>query len=212
MRTHSWALRLGPTRLGFVFARSPRQVTREQVAEIVPRLPAQIEKIGVFVDAAFEEIEAVVSAGNLTGVQLQFAASPKLRSQLRDKFGPDLRILQTLHFNPGIVAQAASLASDRNIDALLIDSRTSTAVGGTGITFDWTAAATLLGDPDHHHTLVAAGGLNPDNVSEAIAMLRPWGVDVVSGVESSPGCKDPAKVRAFVALSRAASLRNKRAS
>jgi phosphoribosylanthranilate isomerase len=205
------AAEAGADAVGFVFAPSPRQVTREQVAEIVPRLPARGEKIGVFVDATFEEIEAIVSACNLTGVQLQFQSKSGIRSQLRDKFGLKLRILQTLHFGPGIVAQADSLASDSNIDGLLVDSRTPTAVGGTGIAFDWDAAAsTLFGNPNFPHKLVAAGGLTPDNVSEAIARLGPWGVDVVSGVESSPGRKDPAKVRAFVAQARAASHKNKR--
>jgi phosphoribosylanthranilate isomerase len=199
------AVEAGADALGFVFAPSPRQVTPEHVAEIVAKLPAAIEKIGVFVDASFEEMEAIVRGCNLTGVQLQFAANPDVRTQLRETFGASLRILQTLHFNPAIAAQAASLASDRNIDALLVDSRTATAVGGTGVAFDWkTAAATLFGDRRSAHRLVAAGGLTPDNVSEAIATLRPWGVDVVSGVESSPGHKDPAKVRAFVANARAA--------
>jgi phosphoribosylanthranilate isomerase len=199
------AVEAGADALGFVFAPSPRQVTPEHVAEIVAKLPAAIEKIGVFVDASFEEMEAIVRGCNLTGVQLQFAANPDVRTQLRETFGASLRILQTLHFNPAIAAQAASLASDRNIDALLVDSRTATAVGGTGVAFHWkTAAATLFGDRYGAHKLVAAGGLTPDNVSEAIATLRPWGVDVVSGVESSPGHKDPAKVRAFVANARAA--------
>jgi phosphoribosylanthranilate isomerase len=130
---------------------------------------------------------------------------------LRRKFGPNLRILQTLHFGTAIAAEAASLASDRNIDALLVDSRTATAPGGTGIAYDWNAAAsTLFGNPDSPHKLVAAGGLTPENVSEAIATLRPWGVDVVSGVESSLGHKDPEKVRAFVANARTASVKNKR--
>ncbi len=197
--------------VGFVFAPSPRRVTREQAAKIVPNLPASIEKIGVFVDATFEEIEAIVRAANLTGVQLQFAASPEIPSQLRNKFGPALRILQTLHFSAAIAAQAASLASDKNIDALLIDSRTATAVGGTGVAFNWkTAAAGLFGNRPSPHNLVAAGGLTPGNVTEAIATLNPWGVDVVSGVESAPGHKDLAKVRAFVANARAASGKNAR--
>jgi phosphoribosylanthranilate isomerase len=205
------AAEAGADALGFVFAPSPRHVTPEQAAKIVPNLPSTIEKIGVFVDATFEDIAAVVNACNLTGVQLQFESNPDIRSQLRHKFGPNLRILQTLHFSPAIAAQAASLASDRNIDALLVDSRTATAPGGTGITYDWNAAAsTLFGNPDSPHKLVAAGGLTPANVSEAIATLRPWGVDVVSGVESSLGHKDPEKVRAFVANARTASVKNKR--
>jgi phosphoribosylanthranilate isomerase len=121
--------------------------------------------------------------------------------------------VQTLHFNLAIAAQAASLASDQNIDALLVDSRTAATIGGTGITFDWNAAASMLfGNPSFPHKLVAAGGLTPENVSEAIATLKPWGLDVVTGVESAPGQKDPAKVRAFVANARTASANLKPAT
>lgn len=205
------AVEAGADALGFVFAPSPRHVTREQVAEMVAKLPVAIEKIGVFVDASWEEIDGIVRACNLTGVQLQFAAKPEVRAQLRAGFGASLRILQTLHFNKDIAAQADSLASDRNIDALLVDSRTATAVGGTGVAFDWeAAAATVFGDRRGAHRLVAAGGLSPENVAEAIATLRPWGVDVVSGVESSVGRKDAARVRAFVANARNASAGNAR--
>ena len=202
----------GADALGFVFAPSARRVTPEQVARIVLNLPVTVEKIGVFVDATFAEIEATVSACKLTGVQLQFAADPAIRSQLRDTFGPSLRILQTLHFSAAIAAQAASLASDMNIDALLVDSRTATAPGGTGNVFDWNAATSLFGDLKYPHKLVVAGGLSPDNVSEAIAVLKPWGVDVVSGVESAPGQKDPLKVRSFVANARAAFAKSERGS
>ena len=203
----------GANALGFVFAPSPRRVTREEVARIAPQLPCAIEKIGVFVDATFEEIEAVVSACNLTGVQLQFAASPETRFRLRNRFGPSLRILQTVHFSPAIAAQADSFASETNIDALLVDSRTAAAVGGTGIAFDWNVAASMLfGNPQFPHKLVAAGGLTPENVSGAIAVLRPWGVDVVTGVESAPGHKDATKVRAFVERARTASALSERKS
>ena len=98
----------------------------------------------------------------------------------------------------------AAIARDANIDALLVDSRTATAVGGTGVAFDWNAARGLIFDADGPMKFIAAGGLTPENVAEAIATLRPWGVDVVSGVEAAPGRKDPVKVRAFVARARAA--------
>jgi phosphoribosylanthranilate isomerase len=95
-----------------------------------------------------------------------------------------------------------AVSQDSNIDAALIDSRTATAVGGTGIAFDWKAASTTIFNGQRPLKLVAAGGLNPANVLEAIAVLNPWGVDVASGVELSPGHKDPAKVHAFVAKAR----------
>ncbi len=197
------AAEAGADAVGFVFAPSSRRVTAEQVAEIVPNLPVTLEKIGVFVDAAFEEIAATVKKVRLTGVQLHFGSAPELTAQLRARFGARLRILGVVHFDAAAGEHAAALARDANIDALLVDSRTAAAVGGTGLTYDWSLAAkTLFQSKEGRRPLVAAGGLNPENVAEAIAILRPWGVDVVSGVEAAPGRKDAAKVRAFIAATR----------
>jgi phosphoribosylanthranilate isomerase len=198
------AAEAGADALGFVFAPSPRQVTPEQVAAIVPNLPAKVEKIGVFVDALFEEIETAVRVSSLTGVQLHFNAAPNLPARLRERFGPELRILRVVHFSEESVGEAEAILSDPHVHAILVDSRTATAVGGTGTTFDWLTASKSLFQNAYvqERRLVAAGGLHPDNVAEAIATLRPWGVDVVSGVEAAPGRKDPAKVRAFIAQSR----------
>jgi phosphoribosylanthranilate isomerase len=101
-------------------------------------------------------------------------------------------------------AQLARHARNPNIDAVLVDSRTGSAVGGTGVAFDWAAARSALFKEAKDLKIIAAGGLNPKNVAEAIATLRPWGVDAVSGVEAAPGRKDPDKVRAFVGNARAA--------
>lgn len=220
----------GTDAVGFVFAPSPRRVTAAQVAAIVPHLPPTLEKIGVFVDAPFEEIESTVRACALTGVQLHFAAAPDLPARLRASFGPALRIIRVIHFDtvpaaeelvravgrdfsPGIknAELGGALAPeacflDPNVDAILVDSRTALAVGGTGQSFDWALAAkTLFQNAEvRKHRLIAAGGLTQANVAQAIATLRPWGVDVVSGVEAAPGRKDLAKVRAFIANARAA--------
>jgi phosphoribosylanthranilate isomerase len=196
------AAEAGADAVGFVLAPSPRRVTPEQVATIVPHLPASLEKIGVFVDASFDEIASTVKACALTGVQLHFDVSPELPAQLRTRFGPALRILRVVHFNGADTAGALGLHRDPDIDAVLVDSLTAKAVGGTGVAFDWAAAKTLFQNAKQRK-LIAAGGLAPHNVAEAIATLRPWGVDVVSGVESAPGRKDPAKVRAFIANARA---------
>jgi len=90
------------------------------------------------------------------------------------------------------------------VDAVLVDSRTRAAVGGTGMAFDWHSAARALRESGTEGKVIAAGGLNPANVAAAIVTLRPWGVDVVSGVEASPGRKHPEKLREFVARARAA--------
>lgn len=198
------AVDAGADAVGFVFAPSPRRVTAEQVAAIAPHLPCSVGKIGVFVDAAFEEIEAAVRSCELTGVQLHSDAGPDLATQLRARFGTGLRILRVVHFGAAAAEQVVALAWDANIDAVLVDSRTATAIGGTGIAFDWTEARNTLFQNAKERKLIAAGGLNPANVAEAIATLRPWGVDVASGVEAAPGRKDPAKVRGFVANARAA--------
>jgi len=191
----------GADAVGFVFAPSPRCVTLTQVAEIVPHLPAAIEKIGVFVDASFDEIASTVEACSLTGVQLHFDAPAELSARLRRQFGKRLRILRVVHYD---AERGVHFGDDPNSDAVLVDSRTAKATGGTGVAYDWIEASkTIFQAPAlRKQHLVVAGGLSPANVAEAIATLRPWGVDVVSGVEAAPGTKSHDKVRAFMANAR----------
>jgi phosphoribosylanthranilate isomerase len=158
----------------------------------------------VFVDATVEEIVATVEAAGLTGVQLHSEVTAEETAKLRARFGPGLRILRVVHFEAGAPERAAAAAQDASVDAILIDSRTATAVGGTGNTYDWADARQSLFERADELKLIAAGGLTPDNVAEAITVLRPWGVDVVSGVEAAPGRKDAAKVKAFIEKARAA--------
>jgi len=201
------AAEAGADAVGFVFAPSPRRVTPAQVAAIVPQLPQALEKIGVFVDAPFDEITATVEACGLTGVQLHWDAPLELPVALRARFGTGLRILRVVHFDAGAREGAAPVEGNENVDAILIDSRTASAVGGTGQTYDWAVARKTIFGAGGPIKFVAAGGLTPENVAEAIATLHTWGVDVVSGVEAAPGRKDPAKVRAFIANARATELK-----
>ena len=198
------AAEAGANAVGFVFAPSPRRVTVEQVASIVPHLPMELEKIGVFVDATAEQISAAARACGLTGVQLHSGVYTDVAAELRERLGANIRIVRVLHFENGAEEQAGAMAADRNTDAVLVDSRTATAMGGTGLTFDWKRARESLFGHGHTTKFIVAGGLTPDNVAEAIATLRPWGVDVASGVEAAPGRKDPAKVREFIAAARRA--------
>lgn len=202
------AAEAGADAVGFVFAPSPRRVTAEQVAAIVPRLPAKIEKIGVFVDATIDEIVATVEAAALTGVQLHWDAPSELTAALRARFRTRLKILGVVHFGAAMAEGRAEVAFDSNVDAILVDSRTTSAVGGTGKSYDWAEARRSLFERAKELKLIAAGGLTQENVAEAIATLHPWGVDVVSGVEAAPGRKDAAKVRAFIANARAAKLKS----
>jgi len=199
------AVEAGADAVGFVFAPSPRRVTAAQVASIVPHLPAAVEKIGVFVDASLGEIYSTVRCCGLSGVQIHSETGPSFTAGLRRRLGMKLRILRVVHFDAEAVAQADEIAEDPNVDALLVDSRTATAVGGTGIAFDWAAARGSLFQNAHKRPYrIAAGGMSPANVAEAIATLAPWGVDVASGVEASPGRKDPVKMLEFVLNARAA--------
>lgn len=202
------AVDAGADAVGFVFAPSPRHVTVSEVAAIVRHLPATVEKIGVFVDAGFEDIYTTVRSCGLTGVQLHFDAAAGLPAKIRERLGSRLRILRVVHFEAGaagrISEQIAEHARNPHVDGVLVDSRTAKAVGGTGVAFDWAAARKTVFRDGGDLKLIAAGGLSPANVAKAIATLKPWGVDVVSGVEAEPGRKDAEKVRAFVAKARAA--------
>jgi phosphoribosylanthranilate isomerase len=201
------AAEAGADALGFVFAPSPRRVTASEVAGMVALLPEKVEKIGVFVNAGLEEIYSTVRAAGLTGVQLHFDAGPELPARLRALLGPSLRIVCVAHFETAAAALAsrtvAEYARNPHVDTVLVDSRTSAAVGGTGVAFDWAKARKTVFSQARTLKLIAAGGLTPLNVAEAVEGLRPWGIDVVSGVEDAPGRKDPFKVREFVARARA---------
>jgi phosphoribosylanthranilate isomerase len=219
------AVDAGANAVGFVFAESPRRVDRAQVRAITPHLPKTVEKYGVFVEPSFEEVVETVRECGLTGVQLHSTPDPTLALRLREHFAAILQngyltvprrgrlgILRVIHFGVDFEAQLADINHDHAVDAVLIDSRTAKAVGGTGVTFDWRAAQTSFMRSAPHLRLIVAGGLNPENVSEALYTLQPWGVDVASGVEAAPGRKDPAKVRAFVDAVRRAALEIKQSS
>jgi phosphoribosylanthranilate isomerase len=199
------AVDAGADAVGFVFAESVRRVTVEQVRGIAPLLPASVEKIGVFVDADFDALVAAIETCGLTGVQLHSGCGVQVTARLRERYARErLRILRVIHFQQGLEAQLRAAGADAAIDGVLVDSRTATMLGGTGIRFDWKAARGSFADA--RLRLIAAGGLNPENVAEAIATLEPWGVDVASGVEARPGKKDAAKVKAFVDNARIAAL------
>ena len=190
-----FAAECGAQALGFVFAPSPRRVEADLVRRITKQLPPQLEKYGVFADTGFDEIVSTVNASGLTGVQLHRAADPLLPFRLREHFAGRIGILRVLHFmGPDFDQQMKELS--RTEDAVLVDSSTSRAIGGTGTSFDWhKASCTFL---RANLRVVAAGGLAPENVKQAIQTMKPWGVDVVSGVEKAPGKKDPARVLAFI--------------
>ncbi len=199
--------------VGFVFAPSPRRVDPAQVAAINPGLPTDLTQIGVFRTQAFDEIEFALHTAGLHGVQLHGELDFQLAERLRNAFDSNFFLIQSLHWSLDRDPAASertlrdelrAIGRHRAADAVLLDTRTAKASGGTGIAFDWERARDVLAAESGKLRIILAGGLNPANVAEAIRTLRPWGVDVASGVESFPGRKDPARVRAFIVAARAA--------
>jgi phosphoribosylanthranilate isomerase len=210
----AYAAEAGADAVGFVFAESKRQVTVEQVAAITPHLPASLERVGVFYSHDADEIARTVQEAGLTAVQLHGGLDQGLMEKLAQQLRGEARIIQTLHwtvnlpaaeFEPvselpvrQLVHELERIASIGIADRVLIDSKVGTAGGGTGVAYDWTAASEAFASAPASLKIIVAGGLRPPNVAAAIAELKPWGVDVVSGVEASPGRKDPALVAAFL--------------
>jgi phosphoribosylanthranilate isomerase len=199
------AVDAGADAVGFVFhEKSPRYVTPETARKIVEKLPESTEKVGVFVDADCERIRSVVSAAKLSAVQLHGKYS--MECVWRDP-RPATECIGVSKVIPMIPSDALNNKRDgimiqecshEKVFAILIDKQVNGLSGGTGTTFDWEASQRMIQEMSLQFPLVIAGGLGVSNVRKAIQMLQPFGVDVVSGVEASPGKKDPEKVRAFV--------------
>jgi phosphoribosylanthranilate isomerase len=196
------SIEAGADALGFIFAPSKRQVTTAQAKEIVRKLPREVERIGVFVNETTEQIRSVVIEVGLTGVQLHGSdLAPSIYDHLPPDRRDEIRIIRTVLVDQGVSTLVKEdVAAPGLLGTWLLD-----AGAGSGKTFDWPAARIALGD--HSGRFIIAGGLTPENVSTAIGIFDPFGVDVVSGIESTPGRKDPEKMRAFVAAVRKAEKR-----
>jgi phosphoribosylanthranilate isomerase len=204
------AAELGADAVGFVFAPSPRQVTAADVAHITPHLPEGLECVGVFPALAAQQIAGIAQECGLTAVQLHGGVNLELLRQLDEIFNGQVKLIQTVHWQiDADTANAAVVAEQlRKIDAdglaarVLIDTKVGSDLGGTGVSFDWDAARATLAEAGARLKLIVAGGLRADNVADAIRRLNPWGVDVASGVEQSPGRKSPDKLAAFLRAAR----------
>jgi phosphoribosylanthranilate isomerase len=203
------AAEAGADALGFVFyEKSPRNIDREVAGEIVAKLPANLEKVGVFVNESAERIEETVLQVGLTAVQLCGKESVS-------GFIEHMQVRQNMNHFPKIISviSGGQLSEDgvvitdelkNALHALLIDSSSAAQPGGTGKRFDWKKARGMVEMLGLRIPTIVAGGLTPKNVGEALDLLRPWGVDVASGVEAKLGKKDRGKVQAFVAAVRQA--------
>ena len=182
------AAELGAAAIGLNFyEQSPRCIAPFAASEVVRRLPPFIAVIGVFVNWAEEPVVALGKALRLSGAQLHGDETPRTV----ERVSTCLPVIKALRLGQG--SAAPDFSAYRGVSAFLLDSALSGHYGGTGTTGNWHLARTSA----QSHRVILAGGLTPENVGEAIRIVRPYAVDVASGVELRPGKKDPAKMQAF---------------
>jgi phosphoribosylanthranilate isomerase len=189
----------GADAVGFVFyEKSARCVSVETARQIVQELPKEMEKVGVFVNEAEDTLCELAERAGLTAIQMHGDHEDPHVADLVKARRPGLKVLAAISMVRESPDEWAMRWRSHLVHAFLVDSGDGSKPGGTGKTFDWRKSEPMLEKIKARANVVAAGGLTPDNVCTALNILKPWGVDVVSGVESRPGKKDPEKVRAFV--------------
>lgn len=190
----------GAAYLGVIFAGGPRQRTPAEARATLSGRRAR--KVGVFGDQRATEIERMASEVGLDVVQLHGTSDPDRVQAIRAATG--LEVWAVVRTADGILPDGSEELAEE-ADALVIDALVAGVLGGSGIAVPWGILGESLDAMESGHRIVLAGGLTPDNVAEAISYVSPMVVDVSSGVESAPGIKDHARIRAFVAAVRATS-------
>jgi phosphoribosylanthranilate isomerase len=186
------AIEAGADMLGFNFyEKSPRYISPETCRKIMLHLPvSQVTGVGVFVNMPPEEINLILQ---LTGLHLAQLSGDESPADLAALHGQAFKALRPVD-EDALQADLARYTAHKGAPAWLLDAYRPGSYGGTGVTADWRLAANLAAQAP----ILLAGGLRPDNVAAAVAQVHPWGVDVASGVESSPGVKDHTAMVEFI--------------
>jgi phosphoribosylanthranilate isomerase len=179
------AAEMGADALGFVLAPSPRQVSPENLRQLVAELPPLIIKVGVFVDSPLDEVRRIMEDCGLNLAQLHGSESPEYCEALFP------RVIKSFQVKDATVLKQLPLY---HASAYLLDGYHSKLKGGSGQSFGWE----ILQQTKGLGRIILAGGLTPENVARAIAVAKPYGLDVASGVEARPGKKDHTKLAAFM--------------
>ncbi len=185
---------LGANAIGFVFAPSSRKVEPEIAQEIIRKLPPSIDKVGVFVNEDETKVKEIASFCFLNSLQFHGEEDPIYCLNFAPNFkGKIIKAFRIKEYDS--LKSILEKVKEFQVDAYLLDTYDKEVYGGTGKTFNWDIAVEVkrLGKP-----VILSGGLNPQNITEAIEKVKPYGVDVSSGVETFPGKKDPDKLRAFI--------------
>ena len=181
-----FAVEQGVDAVGFIFyKKSPRAVTMKTVREIITKLPPLVDTVGVFVNESAERVNKIADYCGLDLVQLHGEESPAFCRKIHRRVIKAFRVKDL---------QSIKQLEKFPVSGFILDTFSDDLYGGTGKTFDWNLAlpAKKMGP------VILAGGLTPRNILQAVRQVRPYGVDVCSGVEKSPGIKDLEKVRAFL--------------
>jgi phosphoribosylanthranilate isomerase len=190
----AYAAELGATYVGVIFAGGPRHQTIESAKRVLANAPATVRRVGVVADQPLQEIVALVRELSLDVIQLHADPDARRVRDVHDATGVDTWAVLRVEGStvPPSLGEIARVAT-----AIVLDARVAGGLGGSGVTLPWTELAEGLSPWRDDIHLVLAGGLRPENVSDAIAALEPDVVDVSSGVESAPGIKDHGRMRAF---------------
>ena len=189
-----YAASLGAAYVGVIFAESPRRVATGTATTVLAGARGRASTVGVFGPATVETIATVALGLGLDVVQLHGDPSPDVVERLRPEFGGAVWAVVRIADRtlPDTAAELLAVA-----DAVVLDAKVRGQLGGTGQSFDWDAIARTLDRGRARARIVLAGGLSPENVADAVRIIAPDVVDVSSGVESAPGIKDHARMRAF---------------
>lgn len=205
------AVEAGADAVGFIFVPQSRRVTSPQAVRAMKLSDLPAERIGVFATPDADAVARAVDEAGLTGVQLHGggAGLVELAGEVRERVPLAVSIMPVVHWEvgkPGAgepAAEGLRQLRTAGFHRILLDAKVGAALGGTGVSLPWAEAAGAIATAREGLELVLAGGLRPETVGEAVRVLRPWGVDVVTGVEREPGRKSAARVRAFLAAARA---------
>ena len=183
------AVESGADSIGFVFTKSPRRISPLDAGLIIKEIPASVDTVGVFVDETLQKLDEIIRISHINTIQLHGWESPEYCSNFKSK----VKVIKTFRIKDNEFLQKMSAYKTDNF---LLDTYISGQPGGTGKVFDWNLAVTAV---RKYPNIILAGGLNPDNICEVLNLVKPFGVDISTGIESRPGKKDPVLLKEFIA-------------
>jgi len=180
------SIELGADALGFIFyKKSKRYITPGKAKRIIKELPPFVSKVGVFVNSSLDDIVKISNTTGISAIQLHGDESQAFCNRLK------LPVIKTIRVKDRINKQSVE---SFQAQAILFDTYKDNEYGGTGISFDWR----IISKSRINNNIILSGGLNPDNVAKAVNIVKPYAVDVSSGVEKEPGVKDHRKIKKFI--------------